>query len=120
MKFAHLDPFKHRCHAGGMKKKTAAKPTVKPARAKRPAEPDVNLLAHQLGRLSTEPHAGHPSAGDPSKAEISRVMAALGRKGGIVGGRKRAEALTSDRKMEIALKAARARWDKAAKANSKV
>jgi hypothetical protein len=39
-------------------------------------------------------------------------MAALGRKGGKIGGRKRAEALTKSQRREIALKAARARWDR--------
>lgn len=45
-------------------------------------------------------------------AEVSRVMSMLGSKGGKIGGRKRAEALTKVRRREIALKAARARWDK--------
>ena len=48
----------------------------------------------------------------PSTAEISRVMAALGRRGGQVGGRRRAEVLTDKRRSEIAAKAAKARWDK--------
>jgi len=37
---------------------------------------------------------------------------ALGRLGGLKGGRARAVALTSARRVEIAKKAARARWDK--------
>jgi hypothetical protein len=38
-------------------------------------------------------------------------MSALGRKGGKIGGANRAKALTPKRRREIALKAARARWD---------
>ncbi len=48
----------------------------------------------------------------PTTSEISRVMAAMGRKGGKVGGKKRAESMTPERRSEIALKAARSRWDK--------
>lgn len=39
-------------------------------------------------------------------------MAALGRKGGKIGGKKRAENLTAQKRRQIAAKAARARWDK--------
>jgi hypothetical protein len=46
----------------------------------------------------------------PSKDEISRVMAALGRKGGKVGGAARANALTKERRSEIAKDAAKKRW----------
>jgi len=49
---------------------------------------------------------------DPNKEEISRVMAALGRKGGKIGGKRRSESLNAEQRQEIALKAARARWDK--------
>lgn len=87
----------------------------KKRKSKRPA--DVNQLTHFLGEQSTaeqrsvvqQKTAEIPV--DPTRAEISRVMAALGRKGGLVGGRKRAESLTKAQRVEIALKAARARWD---------
>jgi len=50
---------------------------------------------------------------------ISRVMQEMGRKGGKKGGKKgakmRAEALTPERRSQIARKAARARWVKAKK-----
>lgn len=45
-----------------------------------------------------------------SKEEISSAAAALGRKGGLKGGKARAEALTPERRAEIARKAAAARW----------
>jgi hypothetical protein len=48
--------------------------------------------------------------------EVSRVMAALGRKGGKIGGRARAVSLTPERRRAIALKAARSRWDRGSNA----
>ena len=84
------------------KKKTSTK-TVKAK--KRPA--DVNQLAHFLGKQSTEV--------EPSSSEISRVMSALGRRGGKIGGKRRLETLTQDQRSQIAYKAAQARWGKKAK-----
>lgn len=43
---------------------------------------------------------------------IKAAAAALGRKGGLVGGKARAESLTPNRRSEIAKKAAKARWHK--------
>jgi hypothetical protein len=56
-----------------------------------------------------EPYSSTGSAESPSDAEISRVMGALGRRGGQVGGRARADSLTVARRKEIAQKAARSR-----------
>jgi hypothetical protein len=57
--------------------------------------------------LSAEP-AAEPEPGKNVHA------AALGRLGGLKGGRARADALTASRRREIARKAARARWKKKA------
>ena len=73
-------------------------------RKRRPA--DVNLLMHALGAESTK----EPG---PSKSDISRVMSALGRKGGKVGGTARANALTPERRKQIAVAAAKKRWQPA-------
>jgi len=81
----------------------------KAAPKKRPA--DVNQLAHFLGAESTRDRPAL-NGDSPSQSEVSRVMAALGRKGGKIGGTNRAKALTPTQRREIALKAARARWDK--------
>jgi hypothetical protein len=77
-----------------------------PKRIKKPKRPkDVNQLAHRLVNLSTaEP--------PPSKDEISRVMAVLGRRGGKNSGKKRMENFTPERRREIASLAAKARWKK--------
>jgi hypothetical protein len=41
---------------------------------------------------------------------IKAAAAALGRKGGLIGGKARANSLTPERRAEIARKAAAARW----------
>lgn len=76
---------------------------------KRPTDP--NELMHMLGAESTKERPTKNGA-EPSQSDISRVMAALGRKGGKIGGKKRAAALSEEQRREIALRAARARWDK--------
>jgi len=48
----------------------------------------------------------------PSKSTISQVMAAMGRKGGRIGGKRRLETLSDRRRSQIAKDAARARWGK--------
>ncbi len=45
-------------------------------------------------------------------------MAAMGRKGGKIGGKRRLTTMTSEQRKEVALKAARARWGKHEKTNS--
>ena len=87
------------------------KRTKQPKKPKRPK--DVNQLAHELVRLSTE----EPEP--VSKSDISRVMAELGRRGGRKGGKMRLETLSEDRRREIAVKAARARWKKHQQENAK-
>ncbi len=61
---------------------------------------DLNRLAHRLVQETTEPGE------EPSKAQRN------GHVGGVKGGRARAEALTPERRSEIARKAAAARWRK--------
>ena len=76
--------------------------------AKRPT--DVNQLMHHLGAQSTkEPEA--PKT--PSQSEISRIMAAMGRKGGKKSAKARMVKISPETRSEIALKAAKARWAKA-------
>jgi hypothetical protein len=64
---------------------------------------DVNQLARHMVELSTEPV-------EPTDAEVSKVMAALGRRGGRIGGKRRMETMTPEARSAVALKAARARW----------
>jgi hypothetical protein len=93
-----------------MAKKAAAKKTA--AHPKRPRDP--NLFAHAIIQEMTdrlEKQATPPEPPAVTKSEISRVMAELGRRGGKIGGAKRAASMTPERRREIALKAARSRWD---------
>lgn len=83
--------------------KKVAKSNGRPKRSS-----DPNVLAHQLIREMTEKLEGPKVTED----EVSRVMAALGRKGGLIGGKKRALALSDGERTAIAQKAARARWSK--------
>lgn len=48
----------------------------------------------------------------PSKYDISRVMAEMGRKGGQIGGKRRLETMTAAQRKRSAIKAAKARWGK--------
>lgn len=74
---------------------------------KRPT--DVNQLMHHLGAQSTkEPEP--PKA--PSRSEISRIMAAMGRKGGRLSAKARMVKISPETRSEIASKAARAMWAK--------
>ena len=72
---------------------------------------DINQLMHQLGEQSTgeqEP----AKAKAPSRSEISRIMSAMGRKGGKKSAKARMEKISPHERSRIALKAAQARWAK--------
>jgi hypothetical protein len=65
---------------------------------------DVNQLAARVVEIST---------GEPIRSQEKNPAAvALGRLGGLKGGRGRKEALTPERRREIAQRAARERWAK--------
>jgi hypothetical protein len=75
--------------------------------SKRPS--DVNQAAFQMVERSV-------SEPNPQKSEISRVMAAMGRKGGKVGGKRRLETMTPEQRSQVALKAAQTRWKRTKRA----
>ncbi|MGB0064563.1 MAG: hypothetical protein WBP85_08975 [Terracidiphilus sp.] len=71
---------------------------------------DVNQRMHLLGSRSTgETEAKLP---DVTAEEISRVMSALGSRGGKKGGKRRMETMTQKQRSDIAFRAAQARWNK--------
>jgi hypothetical protein len=85
-----------------------------PKRTSRPKRPaDINQLAYQLVKESTEePREQIQPLPKPTRSEISRIMAEMGRRGGKIGGKRRLKTMTAkDRKM-VAVKAAEARWKK--------
>lgn len=83
-------------------------------RSSKPKRPrDMNQLAYQIVQEAT----GQAPPAQPVQlaAEAGKDPAAvsLGRRGGLKGGRARAESLTAEQRTEIAKKAAAARWHKA-------
>ena len=71
---------------------------------------DINQAAFQMVRQLT----GTDAAPIPrvKQSDISRVMAAMGRRGGKIGGKRRMTTMTSEQRSEVAQKAAQARWAK--------
>lgn len=72
---------------------------------------DYNVNAARIVAIATGQEPPEPAkpkkAGAPKK---NPHAVALGRKGGKIGGKARAESLTAKERREIAVKAARARW----------
>ena len=69
---------------------------------------DVNKRAKSIVDALTKDKTETPKQTDDEL--IKAAAAALGRKGGLKGGKARAESLTAKRRSEIAKKAAAARW----------
>ncbi|GMV51635.1 MAG: hypothetical protein AMXMBFR67_31780 [Nitrospira sp.] len=88
-------------YAGGMKKK---KPST-----------DVNVTAFQILQAATGEPADKPTKKKPAEPEKNPAAVALGRLGGLKGGKARAEKLSTKKRSEIAKKAAKARWKSKAK-----
>jgi hypothetical protein len=76
---------------------------------KRPA--DLNLLATSIVDDATN---NNPSIIKPSEEKPTKNphAVALGRLGGLKGGKARAEKLSAKKRQQIAKKAAKARWEK--------
>ena len=72
--------------------------------SKRPR--DLNVLAKTISKIATE---GEPEPKDNGK---NPAAVALGRLGGLKGGKARAKKLSAKRRSEIAKKAAQSRWSK--------
>lgn len=70
---------------------------------------DTNQLAKSIVDLATG-EAEEPKPAEKKKKDPAAV--ALGRKGGLKGGKARAESLTEEERAAIARKAAKARWKK--------
>ena len=79
-------------------------------KGKRPRDP--NQLAKWVVDQSTEEARPAP----PPPTGISAYMAAMGRKGGLVGGKRRLVTMTPEARKAAAAKAAQARWGTARKA----
>jgi hypothetical protein len=82
-------------------------------KGKRPRDPN------QLAKWIVDQSTSEQSAPDMPKgidvaspANISQYMAAIGRKGGQIGGKRRLKTMTKAERSKVAAKAARARWKK--------
>ena len=71
---------------------------------------DPSQRAYEIVRLSTE--EPDEKEQQPERSEISKYLSEIGRKGGRIGGKVRADRLTAQERKEIAKKAAQARWAK--------
>jgi len=80
-------------------------------RSSKPLPKDVNQFAAELVRRSTE-ELEAPATEMPSPAAMTAYFTALGRAGGLKGGRRRAEILSPRKRKQIARKAAETRWKK--------
>jgi hypothetical protein len=79
---------------------------------KRPLRPrDTN----ELGKLIVDLATGQRSEDDaqrPGESDKDPAAVSLGRRGGLKGGKARADKLSAERKREIAQKAAAKRWNR--------
>lgn len=82
-----------------------------PNRSSKPKRPrDFNSLAHQIVAELTG--TAEPQRELEPEDPLRAAAAALGRRGGLKGGKARAAKLTPEKRSEIAKKAAEARWKK--------
>lgn len=70
---------------------------------------DPNAATALTVKLATE----EPRLSPAGVSAVSQYLATIGRRGGIKGGKARAEALTAKRRSQIAKRAAETRWKKA-------
>jgi hypothetical protein len=81
-------------------------------KGKRPRDP--NQLAKWIVDQSTNetPLQPEPAAIAVPTVNLSEYMAAIGRKSGQIGGKRRLKTMTKEQRSKVAAKAARARWKK--------
>jgi hypothetical protein len=72
-------------------------------------ETAFSVVAQATGQAPKDEPQAEPE--EPSADAVRSVMAAMGRKGGLKGGKARAARLSAAKRKAIAKKAARARWD---------
>ena len=85
-----------------------------PKRSSRKQPRDLNQLAAAIVEEATAPLAEQDSATGKNPAAV-----ALGRLGGLKGGKARAEKLSATQRSKIARKAAAARWKRLAESQNK-
>ena len=81
-----------------------------PKRSSKKKPTDINLIAAQIVEAATKPTEEEPTK--KKQSEKNPAAVALGRLGGLKGGKARAEKLSPKKRKEIAKKAAQKRWGK--------
>jgi hypothetical protein len=79
-----------------------------PERSRKPRPTDLNRLAASIVRDSTDEDKDDQNVPDDDGKDPAAV--ALGRKGGLKGGKARAAKLTAEQRSALAKRAAQARW----------
>lgn len=79
---------------------------------KRVKHEDATQSALRVRRQATGDATFPKPPAEPTDDEVSAVMRMLGRRGGLKGGKARADSLSARRRKAIAKKAATARWEK--------
>jgi hypothetical protein len=87
-------------------------------KGKRPRDPNQFakwIVDRSTGETPEPEHDLNPAASSSSTIppHLSEYMAAIGRKGGQIGGKRRLKTMTKAQRSKIAAKAAKARWKKA-------
>jgi hypothetical protein len=77
-------------------------------KGKRPRDP--NQLAKWIVDRSTNEVEGPEAVTAAPPSALSAYMAAIGRKGGQIGGKRRLKTMTKAQRSKVAAKAARTRW----------
>jgi len=93
----------HRRRMGRGYRQEARYASGMPDRSRRPRD------SNQLAKLVTDIGTGEIEDKDPDAGKDAAAVA-LGRKGGLKGGKARAENMTPEQRSEAAKRAARARW----------
>ena len=79
---------------------------------KRSRKPDLNILAKSIVDQATDEKKTEDLLAKAAAEGKNLAAVALGRLGGLKGGKSRAMKLSAEKRQEIAKKAARTRWDK--------
>lgn len=80
-------------------------------RSSKKPKKDINQIAANIVRLAT----GEDDLPETQEPQKNPAAVALGRLGGLKGGKARAEKLSPEERKEIARKAAKTRWEKQTK-----
>ena len=80
-----------------------------PKRSSKKKPTDINVIAAEILKATT---GEKPESSEKTPKKKNPHAAALGKLGGVKGGKSRAKKLSPERRSEIARKAAKARWQR--------